>query len=135
MLCNDREVLGPWANKTWLNIVAAIIVAVLVELSLILVVTTVFPSVDAAKLFLYMSIALLAALAASGAYIATHRVRVRDPFADLSPEARRSWTMPPLALLERPPWSPGRRAGMLLLRGYLVVAVVLLIVKTVQLGH
>ena len=43
--------------------------------------------------------------------------------------------MPPLALLERPVWSPGRKAGMLLLRGYLVVAVLLLIVKTVQLGH
>jgi hypothetical protein len=43
--------------------------------------------------------------------------------------------MPPLALLERPRWSPGRRAGMLMLRGYLVVAVVLLVVKTVQLGH
>jgi hypothetical protein len=43
--------------------------------------------------------------------------------------------MPPLALLERPVWSPGRKAGMLLLRGYLVVAVLLLVVKTVQLGH
>ncbi len=42
--------------------------------------------------------------------------------------------MPPLALLERPVWSPGRRAAMLLLRGYLVVAVALLVVKTVQLG-
>jgi Mn2+/Fe2+ NRAMP family transporter len=135
LLCNDREVLGPWVNKTWLNVLASIIIAVLVELSLILVVTTMFPSVDAAKLFLYMSIGVLAGLAAAGVYAARHRVRVRDPFADLSPEARRSWTMPPLALLERPPWSPGRRAGMLLLRGYLVVAVVLLIVKTVQLGH
>jgi hypothetical protein len=43
--------------------------------------------------------------------------------------------MPPLALLERPTWSPGRKAAMLLLRGYLVVAVLLLVVKTVQLGH
>ena len=43
--------------------------------------------------------------------------------------------MPPLALLERPVWSPGRRGAMLLLRGYLVVAVALLVVKTVQLGH
>ena len=32
-------------------------------------------------------------------------------------------------------WSPGRKAAMLLLRGYLVVAVLLLVVKTVQLGH
>ena len=53
----------------------------------------------------------------------------------VSKEKRGAWTMPPLALLERPVWSPGRKAAMLLLRGYLAVAVVLLIVKTIQLGH
>jgi Mn2+/Fe2+ NRAMP family transporter len=135
LLCNDRDVLGPWANKTWLNVVAAVIVSVLVELSLILVATTMFPAIDGAKMFLYMSIALVAGLLAAGAYTATHRVAVEDPFAALSEEQRRAWTMPPLALLERPAWSPGRRVGMLLLRAYLAVAVVLLIVKTVQLGH
>jgi hypothetical protein len=136
LLCNDRDVLGPWANKTWLNIIAAIIVSVLIELSLILVATTMFPSIDAAKMFLYMSIGLLAALLAAAFYVRTHRPRaIDDPFAAMSEEQRRAWTMPPLALLERPAWSPGRRAGMLVLRGYLVVAVVLLVVKTVQLGH
>ncbi len=56
--------------------------------------------------------------------------------ADRQGKARRqTWTMPPLALLERPVFSPGRKAGMLLLRGYLVVAVLLLVIKTVQLGH
>ena len=54
---------------------------------------------------------------------------------EISREKRHTWTMPPLALLERPVWSPGRKTGMLVLRGYLVVAVLLLIVKTVQLGH
>ena len=45
--------------------------------------------------------------------------------------------MPPLALLKRPTWSPARRAAMLTLRGYLVIAVALLVVKAVQLatGH
>jgi NRAMP (natural resistance-associated macrophage protein)-like metal ion transporter len=135
LLCNDRDVLGPWANKTWLNVVAAIIIAVLVELSLILVATTMFPSIDAAKMFLYLSIALVVGLLAAGVYAATHRVRVEDPFADMSEEQRREWTMPPLALLERPTWSPGRRMGMALLWAYLVLAVVLLVVKTVQLAH
>ena len=53
----------------------------------------------------------------------------------VSKERRSTWTMPPLALLERPVWSPGRKAAMLALRGYLVVAMLLLIVKTVQLAH
>ena len=42
--------------------------------------------------------------------------------------------MPPLALLARPQWSTGRKVAMLTLRGYLVVAVILLIVKAIQLG-
>jgi NRAMP (natural resistance-associated macrophage protein)-like metal ion transporter len=136
LLCNDRDVLGPWANARWLNILAVVIVAVLVELSLILVATTMFPSLSAATLFGYLSVALVLALAAAGVYQRTHRgPALEDPFASMSEEQRRTWTMPPLALLERPAWSPGRRAGMLVLRGYLVVAVVLLVVKSVQLGH
>jgi hypothetical protein len=42
--------------------------------------------------------------------------------------------MPPLALLRRPKWSTGRKVAMLTLRGYLVVAMLLLIVKAVRLG-
>ena len=42
LLCNDREVLGPWVNKPWLNIVAIIIVGVLLTLSATLVIGTLF---------------------------------------------------------------------------------------------
>jgi hypothetical protein len=42
--------------------------------------------------------------------------------------------MPPLALLNRPEWSPGRKFAILALRIYLVIAVILLIVKAVQLA-
>ena len=42
--------------------------------------------------------------------------------------------MPPLALLERPEWSRGRKRAMWPLRVYLVASVVLLFVKAVQLG-
>ena len=42
--------------------------------------------------------------------------------------------MPPLALLGRPVWSRGRRAAMTALWVYLALAIVLLLVKTVQLG-
>jgi len=135
LLCNDREVLGPWVNRPWLNAVAAVIVGVLVELSLVLVANTAFPTVSVTHLFVYLSVALGACLAAIGLYALVHRapatVAAGEP---VSEEGRHTWTMPPLALLERPVWSPGRRAAMLLLRGYLVVAVVLLAVKTAQLA-
>ncbi len=136
LLCNDHEVLGPWSNPTWLNAVAAVIVGALVELSLILVASTAFPSVDVTQLFLYLSVVLILSLAGGGLWV--WRARPSEtavaPF-EAEGEKRETWTMPPLALLERPVWSPGRRAAMLLLRGYLVVAVLLLVVKTVQLGH
>jgi len=47
---------------------------------------------------------------------------------------RLTWRMPPLSELPRPRWSPGRRAGMLALRCYLVVAVALVVVKIVELS-
>ena len=153
LLCNDRAVLGPWVNAPWLNALAAVIIGVLVELSLVLVASTAFPHVNVTDLFIDLSIALAVALAAIGGYVLLRRARVGTSAAaavgatggagevagaeeagSLSKERRHAWTMPPLALLERPVWSPGRRAAMLLLRGYLVVAVALLVVKTVQLG-
>jgi Mn2+/Fe2+ NRAMP family transporter len=135
LLCNDREVLGPWANAPWLNAVASLIVGVLVELSLILMASTLFPSVNVTHLFLYLTLVLAAILAAVAIYALRNRPHGAVEVTKVSKERRNTWTMPPLALLERPVWSPGRKAGMLLLRGYLVVAVLLLVIKTVQLGH
>ena len=135
LLCNDREVLGPWCNAPWLNAVASVIVGVLVELSLILMASTLFPHVDVTQLFVYLTAALLATLAVVGVLALRNRPGAALEEVKVSKEKRAMWTMPPLALLERPVWSPGRKAGMLLLRGYLVVAVLLLVIKTVQLGH
>ena len=135
LLCNDREVLGPWSNPGWLNAIASVIIGVLVELSLILMISTLFPTVDVTSLFLYLTAVLVLALAAGGLYSLRNRPQAKVEVEKRVPREKRStWTMPPLALLERPVWSPGRKAGMLMLRGYLVLAVILLVVKTVQLG-
>ncbi|HZL47523.1 MAG TPA: NRAMP family divalent metal transporter [Solirubrobacteraceae bacterium] len=140
LLCNDREVLGPWVNAPWLNALAALIVGVLVELSLILMASTMFPKINVTHLFVELTIVLGVTLAGGGIYTlyVSRRSPARagiDAVAEIPKDRRHTWTMPPLALLERPVWSPGRKAGMFLLRGYLVVAVLLLVVKTVQLGH
>jgi Mn2+/Fe2+ NRAMP family transporter len=135
LLCNDREVLGPWSNPTWLNAIASVIIGVLVELSLILMASTMFPNVDVTQLFTYLSLILVAGFAAIAVQALRNRPRARAAEVADIPKDKRTWTMPPLALLERPTWSPGRKAGMLLLRSYLVVAIVLLVIKTVQLGH
>jgi len=134
LLCNDRDVLGPWVNPTWLNIVAIGIVSVLLELSLILVVTTVLPTVDIGVLTLGLSVLLVLALGTGGVWWwRGQATRPAEPAAISSAE-RETWRMPPLAFLNRPTWSPGRKVAMLALRLYLVVAVGLLIVKAVQLA-
>jgi NRAMP (natural resistance-associated macrophage protein)-like metal ion transporter len=136
LLCNDREVLGPWVNAPWLNVIAALIVGILVELSLILMASTMFPKVNVTQLFIYLSLVFLVGLGGAAVYVLRNGAAARAVESpEIPKDKRQTWTMPPLALLERPVWSPGRKAGMLLLRGYLVVAVLLLVIKTVQLGH
>jgi Mn2+/Fe2+ NRAMP family transporter len=133
LLCNDRAVLGPWVNKLWLNLVATFIVSVLLVLSLILVVTTVVPSIDVTKLVIALGSFMALALAFGGVWIwRGQRGAVREP--EVSQAERENWRMPALALLERPKWSMGRRVAMLVLVGYLVVAVALLAVKAAQLA-
>ena len=68
LLCNDREVLGPWRNPTWLNVLATVIVAVLVLLSLILMATTVFPNINVTTFALIGGASLAVALLGFGSW-------------------------------------------------------------------
>ncbi len=136
LLCNDREVLGPWRNRPWLNAVASVIIAVLVLLSLILMATTLFPGIDVTSVSLIGGAVLAAGLLGLGA-VALRSRRGAAAVTVIGPEPsvpREQWTMPPLALLARPQWSTGRKVAMLTLRGYLLISMILLIVKAVQLG-
>ncbi|OBG99695.1 manganese transporter [Mycobacterium sp. E2699] len=49
-------------------------------------------------------------------------------------EDRANWQTPNLAGLERPTMSPLRRAGLLTLRGYLVLAIVFVIIKVIEIA-
>ncbi len=134
LLCNDAAVLGPWVNKPWLNAVAGVIVAVLVALSLVLMATTVFPNVDVHVLLVGLGVVLVLGLVVAAAALARARSGARPGPGGVAALPRETWRMPSLALLERPRWSRGRTAAMFALRGYLVLAVILLLVKAVQLG-
>ncbi|WP_225101354.1 hypothetical protein [Streptomyces sp. CoH27] len=137
LLCNDRGVHGPWINPRWLNILATVIISVLLMLSGILVATTLLPSLNTAQVAMWLDGVLFVGLLAAGAWLRI--VRTRQPPAvpraeELPRTERESWRMPPLALLEPVVWSPGLRLAMSLLRGYLVIAALLLLVKAIQLG-
>jgi Mn2+/Fe2+ NRAMP family transporter len=134
LLCNDREVLGPWVNRPWLNVLAAFIIGVLLVLSLILVVTTLFPQIDVLGVVVVLFCVLGAVLAAGAVGYARRPSTPRA--ARLAEDMRRrpTWRMPPLALLGRPEWTRGRTLSMWAMRGYLLVAVLLLFVKAGELG-
>ena len=86
----------------WLNVVASVIVSVLLVLSLILMVTTVFPHIDVRGFVVVAGGILLVIYATGGVYLVA-----TGPDASLPPiskERRATWRMPPLNLLQRPTW-------------------------------
>jgi NRAMP (natural resistance-associated macrophage protein)-like metal ion transporter len=136
LLCNDKDVLGPWVNKMWLNVVSSIIVGVLVILSLILAVTTLYPNVDIKLLTEVLSGAFIFGLIVAGfLYYSRNGIPKVKTIEEVQVDMdRRFWRMKPLNELQKPVWSKTRKLGMLLLRGYLLIAVILIIVKVVQLA-
>ncbi len=148
MLCNDKEILGPWVNKPWLNGVAGVIVGVLVLLSLTLTAATLFPHLTGSQLTAMLTGGAVVGLGLAAGWLLARLISAyRRPAAGVVSDGRAasaagtmpagerlSWRMPPLALLRRPAWSARRRAGLICLRCYLVGAVALVILKIVQLA-
>ncbi|MHB8319687.1 MAG: NRAMP family divalent metal transporter [Acidimicrobiales bacterium] len=133
LLCNDKEVLGPWVNRPWLNVLASVIVSILLLMSLVLMASTMFPTINVGELSTVLAGLLVVGYVVTGSVMIRARMRNRPVEVEVR-ESRSNWRMPPLNLLGRPKWSKGRLVGMYLLRGYLVVAVLLLAVKAVELG-
>ena len=137
LLCNDPEVLGPWVNPKWLNLLAGVIIAVLLTLSGVLMASTLFPHVDVTRVFVGLAVALVLG---GIAILVALRIMGRRAGATPAPVPRMSdaekftWRMPPLTLLKPVKWSPGLRIGILALRAYLVLSAILLLVKAIQLG-
>ena len=150
MLCNDREILGPWVNRPWLNAIAGVIIGVLILLSLTLTLTTLLPGLTGDQVLAFLGGGAAIGLGGAAAWGVARLMRGtagRSAAAAATATAtaaltvtkteRAAWRMPSLALLRRPAWSPARWVTMVGLRCYVVCAVVLVIVKIVQLaaGH
>ncbi|MGA9775479.1 MAG: NRAMP family divalent metal transporter [Candidatus Dormiibacterota bacterium] len=135
LLCNDAEVLGPWVNSFRQNVAASVIVGVLVLLSLILTVTTVVPNMPLVPFTLIT--AVLGALALGALGLESRRRAGASERQRMVGADRQVWRMPPLQTLRPPVWSLGQKVAMYGLRGYLVLAVLVLGVKIGQLasGH
>ncbi|HTD29044.1 MAG TPA: NRAMP family divalent metal transporter [Xanthomonadaceae bacterium] len=138
LLCNDSQVLGPWVNGRATNIFTSSVIAVLVILSLVLTAGVLFPNLGATAIIGILIGCVVLFTAGGLAFVIYRRFRpaqVSAPQVDLS--LRATWRMPPLALLEVPKLSNASRIGLTVLRTYLLIAMILVIVKLVQLalGH
>jgi len=132
LLCNDREVLGPWTNPRWLNMLGVSVVTVLIVLSGTLTVTTVFPHADPA--LVASVIAALGAVAlALWAYAMWGARHESIPDAD-TPWQRATWTMPWSERIGPPGATRVRAVGLVVLRAYLLGAAALVVVKAIQLA-
>jgi Mn2+/Fe2+ NRAMP family transporter len=135
LLCNDKGVLGPWVNRTWLNIVTTLIIGVLVVLSLVLTINVLFPNLDVPSVTVFLFVAMTGVMVVGGlAGLVSRQRRIAaglpaDPFADVRRLDRPTWRMPPLALVSRPPVTRFRTVSLVTLRTYLIVAVVMVAIK------
>lgn len=131
LLCNDKHVLGPWVNRAWLNIVSSVIVGVLVLLSLILAVTTFFPNTNVHSLIIGTGSTLVIGLALAGILLGRGKSGLRDV---VTKAEKNTWRMPALSHLPKPVWSRMEKMGMITLRVYLLLAVIMLVTKVAQLA-
>jgi Mn2+/Fe2+ NRAMP family transporter len=138
LLCNDRSVLGPWANGRKTNVFTSAVIALLIILSVVLTASVLFPGITAAQIEMIMAGCALAA-AAAGAVLLTRNHRrnasvVPAPVIPGSAAEKLAWRMPPLADLPAPVISGGRKWGLMALQAYLALAMVGVIVKIVFLA-
>ena len=133
LLCNDRQVLGPWVNGAKLNIFTGAVVWVLVLLSIILTAGVLFPAITGTQIVIILGGGSGLALLAAVGYAALFRSRrVGAAVGPVDRSGREGWRMPPLSRLTRPKMSTGRRVGLTVLRSYLLIATVLVIIRVVQ---
>jgi len=129
-------VLGPWVNGRKTNMFTATVVAILVTLSVILTASVLFPAISARQIVGIMACCGAAGVVAAGYALARRRSGAISAAA-VDRAGQENWRMPPLALLQRPVMSGGRKIGVSALRLYLAVAMILVIIRIVQLaiGH
>ena len=144
MLCNDKEVLGPWVNGRGSNIAACIVIGALVVLSAILMASVLFGSVSSTGVMGILTGGVAVGVVAA-AVIGVRGWRrrqlglVRPPHPSklMDAKTKENWRMPPLAMLAPVGMSAGRRVAMLAMWAYIALAFVLVIVRIIELaiGH
>jgi hypothetical protein len=112
-----------------MNVLTGAIVWVLILLSVILTASVLFPSISSTVIVGILAVG--AVVGAIGGAVAVARAGRGEAWPKPTKSERREWRMPPSTLLERPELQKGHKIGLIAMRAYLAVAVVLVIVKVV----
>jgi Mn2+/Fe2+ NRAMP family transporter len=133
LLCNDQAVLGPWVNTKGLNLFTGAVIAVLVMLSIILTASVLYPEISGETI---IAILVGGSLVALAIYLTFGGVRrpVEAAVAPVGGVLRDTWRMPPLAELSPRQLTTLNRVWLVVLRGYLIVAGGLVLLRIVQLA-
>jgi Mn2+/Fe2+ NRAMP family transporter len=132
LLCNDRAVLGPWVNGRATNLFTSAVIAVLVTLSVVLTASVLFPAISGRQILgIFLGCTVLSV--AGGAWVLIRSLRAPKP-VEVDRRNRETWRMPPLNMLAKPVMSTGRKVALTILRSYLAIAMVLVIVRLVQMA-
>jgi Natural resistance-associated macrophage protein len=139
LLCNDKAVLGPWVNSVRLNVFTGAVIAVLVMLSVILTASVLFPNISGTRIMaVLIGGSVLALLVALGVRVFERRRGAKGAGERLPVSDRPTWRMPPLSELAPAQLTLLNRIWLIVLRGYLVIAAGLVLVRIGQLvtaGH
>ena len=140
LLCNDKEVLGPWVNNRFTNLLTAAIVGVLVVLSIVLTAAVVFPDISGDRIMEILVGGVVLGLLLGIGYMALRAYRIANGDLTVEPVHKPSrrvldgWRMPPLATLKPGAMTGATRVWMGVLRGYLLFAVCMVAYKVLQLA-
>ncbi len=135
LLCNDRAVLGPWVNGRWLNLFTGTVIAVLVVLSVILTAAVLYPDISDDQILWTLGGGMVLALVAAGtALLMRGDRRIEHTEDPVDVRDRATWRMPPASRLAPAQLTTAKRAWLLVLRLYLIVASVMVIVRVAQIA-
>ncbi|MFM0053887.1 Nramp family divalent metal transporter [Caballeronia grimmiae] len=134
LLCNDKTVLGPWVNSKRLNWFTGSVIWVLVMLSIILTASVMYPDISAKMIIDVLVGGTVLAIVGYAATVLLRRASAKAHVlrAPVDYGERDTWRMPPLETLEAQRMTLTTRVWMSVLRGYLVIAVGLVLFKVLQ---
>ena len=129
VLCNDKQVLGPWVNSRKTNVFTGSVLAVLVTLSIILTLAVLDPNLTAGQIVDIIAACGVLSVALAGYALISRRGRQTE---QIDRAGALDWRMPPLSVIGRAAMPTSRKVGMSILRLYLAIASVLVVVEIVQ---